>query len=57
MSYDFAGEYRKIVQTAPKIIALLEKMRAVSPLCVAWSLLALGYGLLGEKDDAAKSLK
>jgi len=24
-SYDFAGEYRKIVQTAPRIIALLEK--------------------------------
>jgi class 3 adenylate cyclase/tetratricopeptide (TPR) repeat protein len=53
LSYDFAGEYRKIVQAAPKVIALLEKapkkfeffdtLVDLHPLLIALYGHALGY--------------
>ena len=62
-SYDFAGEYRKIVQTAPRIIALLEKTpekfeflgTPVDPRSVLHALYGHALGYVGEFAQGEKA--
>jgi tetratricopeptide (TPR) repeat protein len=51
------GDGEKAVKHLQNSLVYFEKLRAVSPLHVAWSLLAQGYNLLGQSDKATEYLQ
>jgi len=51
------GDGENAVKHLQNTVRYFEKVRAVSPLSTAWSLLASGYNLLGESDKAIEYLE